>query len=113
MHIVSESAMDTVEASGGDAPAAKEKRGGTSIKARENEDRLTTGYDIIKLPRTVHESGPGRWTNQLQFIKDKVLDTLMRHKAGKMFKEPINPVKMTIPVSANKKPRKGYIQMKL
>lgn len=76
----------------------KGKLGRKPKKAANKQDPGTIGSGM-KLPRTVPESGPGRWTNQLQFIKEKVMNALMRHNAVKSFKEPINPDKMGIPVS--------------
>lgn len=89
---------------------------GTAGKRIRKPSLLYEGFESPGLPPVSHmvHSGPpqppvrdpnrhGRMTNQLQFLQKVLLKSLWRHHFAWPFHEPVDAVKLNLPVSVNVK----------
>lgn len=89
---------------------------GTAGKRIRKPSLLYEGFESPGMPPLSHmtPSGPpqppvkdpnrqGRMTNQLQFLQKVVLKSLWRHHFAWPFHEPVDAIKLNLPVSVNVK----------
>ena len=54
---------------------------------------------IIQPPVVPPPNHPGRCTNQLEYIKKNVMQTVWKHQHAWLFHKPVDAVKLNLPVS--------------
>lgn len=99
---------------------------GTAGKRIRKPSLLYEGFESPGMPAVNQSSYPGppqppvrdpsrqgRMTNQLQFLQKVLLKSLWRHHFAWPFHEPVDSVKLSLPVSVNVKKLEIYLRHNL